>query len=193
MLGTDVTVEGKYILDSSNRTAVTVDAFPTGIDHRRFLATLGSAEFKDKVIELQRRFDGRALVLGIDRMDYVKGIPHKLKAIESFLRAHPQWTGKIVLLQIAVPSRTEVPGYQKLRNNVHRLVTRINGEFGTLDNVPIHYLDQSMKFPELCALYYRADSMVVTSLRDGMSLVSFESPTNDEVISQHPIDFRPQA
>ena len=90
------------------------------------------------------------------------------------LRAHPQWMGKIVLLQIAVPSRTEVPGYQKLRNNVHKLVGRINGEFGSLDNVPIHYLDQSMTFPELCALYFRADCMFVTSLRDGMNLVSFE-------------------
>lgn len=80
----------------------------------------------------------------------------------------------IVSVQIAVPSRTEVPGYQKLRNNVHKLVGRINGEFGTLDNVPIHYLDQSMTFPELCALYFRADIMFVTSLRDGMNLVSFE-------------------
>ena len=114
------------------------------------------------------------MLLGIDRLDYVKGIPHKLKAIESFLRAHPSWMGKIVLLQIAVPSRSEVPGYQKLRNNVHKLVGRINGEFGTLDNVPIHYLDQSMTFPELCALYFRADIMFVTSLRDGMNLVSFE-------------------
>ena len=82
--------------------------------------------------------------------------------------------GKIVLLQIAVPSRGEVPGYQKLRSNVHKLVSRINGEYGTLEDVPIHYLDQSMKFEELCALYFRAEVMFVTSLRDGMNLVSFE-------------------
>jgi len=73
-----------------------------------------------------------------------------------------------------VPSRAEVAGYQKLRSNVHRLVSRINGTYGTLDDVPIHYLDQSMAFPELCALYYRADIMFVTSLRDGMNLVAFE-------------------
>ena len=87
-------------------------------------------------------------MLGIDRLDYVKGIPHKLKAVEKFLQQHPSWMGKIVLVQIAVPSRTEVPGYQKLRNNVHKLVGRINGEFGTLEDVPIHYLDQSMSFQE---------------------------------------------
>ena len=67
-----------------------------------------------------------------------------------------------------------MPGYQKLRSNVHKLVSRINGEYGTLEDVPIHYLDQSMKFEELCALYFRAEVMFVTSLRDGMNLVSFE-------------------
>jgi len=114
------------------------------------------------------------VLLGIDRLDYVKGIPHKLKAVEHFLEQNPKWRGKLVLLQIAVPSRTEVHGYQKLRSNVHRLVSRINGRFGTLQDVPIHYLDQSMTFNELCALYFRADIMFVTSLRDGMNLVSFE-------------------
>ena len=94
--------------------------------------------------------------------------------MEKFLQTNPKMKGKIVLLQIAVPSRGEVPGYQKLRSNVHKLVSRINGEYGTLEDVPIHYLDQSMKFEELCALYFRAEVMFVTSLRDGMNLVSFE-------------------
>ena len=87
---------------------------------------------------------------------------------------YPSMANKIVLVQIAVPSRVDVPGYQKLRSNVHRLVTRINGEFGSLEDVPIHYLDQHMGFEELCALYFRAEVMFVTSLRDGMNLVSFE-------------------
>ena len=129
---------------------------------------------KDKVIDLQRRFDGKKVLLGIDRLDYVKGIPHKLKAVEKFLQMYPSMANKIVLVQIAVPSRVDVPGYQKLRSNVHRLVTRINGEFGSLEDVPIHYLDQPISFDELVALYFRADIMFVTSLRDGMNLVSFE-------------------
>ena len=153
------------IFDHATRRSIAVDAFPIGIEPSKFEACLETALVKDKIIDLQKRFDGKKVLLGIDRLDYVKGIPHKLKAIECFLRAHPSWRGKIVLLQIAVPSRTEVPGYQKLRNNVHKLVGRINGEFGSLDNVPIHYLDQSMSFQELCALYFRADIMFVTSLR----------------------------
>ena len=169
-----VTEGNEGIFDHASRRSISVDAFPIGIEPLRFETCLETAAVKDKIIDLNRRFDGKKVLLGIDRLDYVKGIPHKLKALESFLRAHPQWMGKVVLLQIAVPSRSEVPGYQKLRNNVHKQVSRINGEFGTLDNVPIHYLDQSMSFPELCALYFRADVMFVTSLRDGMNLVSFE-------------------
>ena len=65
------------------------------------------------------------------------GIPHKLKALELFLQTYPQWRGKVVLLQIAVPSRAEVAGYQKLRSNVHRLVSRINGSFGSLEGAPV--------------------------------------------------------
>ena len=73
------------------------------------------------------------MLLGIDRLDYVKGIPHKLKALEYFLGNYPAWRGKVVLVQIAVPSRTEVAGYQKLRANVHRLVSRINGSINKDD------------------------------------------------------------
>ena len=92
VLGTDISVESNYILDSSKRTAVTVDAFPTGIDTALFLDMINSTQLKDKVIELQRRFDGKSLVLGIDRMDYVKGIPHKLIALEVLTRV--PWMGE---------------------------------------------------------------------------------------------------
>jgi len=169
-----VTEGNEGIYSHATRRSTAVDAFPIGIDPQKFYDTLQTGPVKDKIIELQRRFDGKKVILGIDRLDYVKGIPHKLKAVEKFLQKNPKMKGKIVLLQIAVPSRGEVPGYQKLRSNVHKLVSRINGEYGTLEDVPIHYLDQSMRFEELCALYFRAEVMFVTSLRDGMNLVSFE-------------------
>jgi len=171
---TGITEGNDGIFDHASRRSICVDTFPIGIEPQRFEHALETPQVKDKIIEMQRRFDGKKVLLGIDRLDYVKGIPHKLKALEYFLQTYPQWRGKVVLLQIAVPSRQEVPGYQKLRSNVHRSVSRINGAFGSLDDVPIHYLDQSMGFPELCALYFRADIMFVTSLRDGMNLVSFE-------------------
>ena len=141
---TGITEGNDGIFDHTSRRSIVVDTFPIGIDPRRFEEALETAAVKDKIIEMQRRFDGKKVLLGIDRLDYVKGIPHKLKALESFLQTYPQWRGKLVLLQIAVPSRVEVPGYQKLRSNVHRLVSRINGSFGSLEDVPIHYLDQHM-------------------------------------------------
>lgn len=94
--------------------------------------------------------------------------------MEKFLERNPHWIGKFVLVQIAVPSREEVPEYQRLRTVTHQLVGRINGRFGALDHVPIHYLDQSIPFQKMCALYRLADVAMVTSLRDGMNLVSFE-------------------
>ena len=83
----------------------------------------------------------------------IKGIPQKLLAYERFLQEHAEWREKVLLVQIAVPSRTDVPEYQKLRSMVHEIVGRINGAFGTLTYVPIHHLDRQLNFHELCALY----------------------------------------
>lgn len=120
------------------------------------------------------QFAGKKVFLGIDRLDYVKGIPHKLYALERFLDKNPHWRGKVVLVQIAVPSREDVPMYQRLRRQTHELVGQINGKYGNIDSVPIHYLDQSVDFHRMCALYRLADLALVTSLRDGMNLVSYE-------------------
>jgi len=174
VLGTDVNVESTYILDSLSLTAVTVDAFPAGIDCAKFERMLESAELKDKVIELQRRFDGKKLLLGVDRMDYIKGIPHKLIALETFLEHNPQWAHKIQLVQIATPVRGDTTRYHKLSNKVHKLVGRINGRFGTLEHAPIHYLDQPISTCDMCALCFLADVALITSLREGMSQVAFE-------------------
>ena len=110
-----------------------------------------------QVIELQRRFDGKKIVLGIDRMDYIKGIPHKLLAIDKFLSAHPSWAGKIQLVQIATPiMRGDTARYVKLRNKVHKLVGQINGRFSTLAHAPIHYLDQPISPCDVAALCFLA-------------------------------------
>ena len=167
-----------------------VDAFPIGIDPRRFRRGLESPRVKERISQLRKQFEGVSLLLGVDRVDYIKGIPQKLLAMESLLAQRPELVGKVVLLQIAVPTRTEVPEYQKLRSVAHRLVGRINGRFGTPSYTPIHYLDQSIEFEEMVALYHVADVCIVTSLRDGMNLVSYEyiacqdpapSPVDDEL------------
>ncbi|PKI60064.1 hypothetical protein CRG98_019549 [Punica granatum] len=113
-------------------------------------------------------------MLGVDRLDMIKGIPQKILAFEKFLEENRDWHDKVVLLQIAVPTRTDVPEYQKLTSQVHEIVGRINGRFGTLTAVPIHHLDRSLDFYKLCALYAVTDVALVTSLRDGMNLVSYE-------------------
>nr|GMC72629.1 alpha,alpha-trehalose-phosphate synthase [UDP-forming] 1 isoform X1 [Ipomoea batatas]GMC74753.1 alpha,alpha-trehalose-phosphate synthase [UDP-forming] 1 isoform X1 [Ipomoea batatas]GME09426.1 alpha,alpha-trehalose-phosphate synthase [UDP-forming] 1 isoform X1 [Ipomoea batatas]GME09432.1 alpha,alpha-trehalose-phosphate synthase [UDP-forming] 1 isoform X1 [Ipomoea batatas]GME13088.1 alpha,alpha-trehalose-phosphate synthase [UDP-forming] 1 isoform X1 [Ipomoea batatas] len=92
-------------------------------------------------------------MLGVDRLDMIKGIPQKILAFEKFLEENQHWRDKVVLLQIAVPTRTDVPEYQKLTSQVHEIVGRINGRFGSLSAVPIHHLDRSLDFGALCALY----------------------------------------
>ncbi|KAK9055945.1 hypothetical protein SSX86_027032 [Deinandra increscens subsp. villosa] len=151
-----------------------VAAFPIGIDSDRFISAIQLPQVKNHIKEFEGRFGGRKVMLGVDRLDMIKGIPQKLLAFENFLEENPKWHDKVVLLQIAVPTRTDVPEYQKLTCQVHEIVGRINGRFGTLTSVPIHHLDRSLDFHALCALYAITDVALITSLRDGMNLVSYE-------------------
>uniref|UniRef100_A0A7N0RES1 alpha,alpha-trehalose-phosphate synthase (UDP-forming) n=1 Tax=Kalanchoe fedtschenkoi TaxID=63787 RepID=A0A7N0RES1_KALFE len=170
ILGLEGTPEG--VEDQGKLTRVA--AFPIGIDADRFTRALELPQVQQHMRELMGRFAGRKLMLGVDRLDMIKGIPQKLLAFEKFLEENPRWHDKVILLQIAVPTRTDVPEYQKLTSEVHEIVGRINGRFGTLTAVPIHHLDRSLDFYALCALYAVTDVALVTSLRDGMNLVSYE-------------------
>lgn len=170
ILGLEGTPEG--VEDQGRLTRVA--AFPIGIDSDRFIRALEATPVQDNIRELAERFKGRKVMLGVDRLDMIKGIPQKILAFEKFLEENPDWRDKVVLLQIAVPTRTDVPEYQKLTSQVHEIVGRINGRFGTLSAVPIHHLDRSLDFHALCALYAITDVALVTSLRDGMNLVSYE-------------------
>ncbi|KAJ1263682.1 hypothetical protein BS78_09G204700 [Paspalum vaginatum] len=170
ILGLEGTPEG--VEDQGRLTRVA--AFPIGIDSDRFKRALELPGVQRHISELTQRFAGRKVMLGVDRLDMIKGIPQKILAFEKFLEENPPWREKVVLLQIAVPTRTDVPEYQKLTSQVHEIVGRINGRFGTLTAVPIHHLDRSLDFHALCALYAVTDVALVTSLRDGMNLVSYE-------------------
>ncbi|KAF8754118.1 Glycosyltransferase family 20 [Rhizoctonia solani] len=125
---------------------------------------------KERVTALEQRFKGVKIIVGVDRLDYIKGVPQKLHALEVFLTEHPEWIGKVVLVQLAVPSRQDVEEYQNLRSTVNELVGRINGRFGTVEFMPIHFMHKSLAFDELCALYAVSDVCLVTSTRDGMNL-----------------------
>ncbi|RDL31794.1 Trehalose-6-phosphate synthase [Venustampulla echinocandica] len=157
-----------------NKRYVTVAAFPIGIDPDKFVEELKKQSVQDRIAVLERKFKGVKLIVGVDRLDYIKGVPQKLHALEVFLTEHPEWVGKIVLVQVAVPSRQDVEEYQNLRAVVNELVGRINGKFGTVEFMPIHFLHQSVPFDELTALYAVSDACMVSSTRDGMNLVSYE-------------------
>ncbi|KAL1299779.1 alpha,alpha-trehalose-phosphate synthase [UDP-forming] 1 isoform X1 [Arachis ipaensis] len=170
ILGLEGTPEGVEYQGKLTRVA----AFPIGIDSHRFKRALELPEVQKHIKDLEERFKHRKVMLGVDRLDMIKGIPQKILAFEKFLEENPDWREKVVLLQIAVPTRTDVPEYQKLTSQVHEIVGRINGRFGSLTAVPIHHLDRSLDFYALCALYAVTDVALVTSLRDGMNLVSYE-------------------
>ncbi|QKX53780.1 uncharacterized protein TRUGW13939_00860 [Talaromyces rugulosus] len=154
--------------------SVAVGAFPIGIDPEKFLDGLKTPKVQSRIASLEAKFQGMKLMVSVDRLDYIKGIPQKLHAFEVFLSNHPEWVGKVVLVQVAVPSRQDVEEYQNLRAVVNELVGRINGRFGTVDYMPIHFMHKSVNFDELLALYAVSDACVVSSTRDGMNLVSFE-------------------
>jgi trehalose 6-phosphate synthase/phosphatase len=114
------------------------------------------------------------LLVGIDRLDYSKGIPRRLLAFERLLQLHPEWRGRVHLVQVAVPSRGGVGSYRRFRREVEELVGRINGDHATPTWTPVRYLYRSVPMQTLLALYRAADVMLVTPLRDGMNLVAKE-------------------
>ena len=114
------------------KRTIGVGAFPIGIDPERFRETLATREVQSRIQELQERFNDKIVMVGVDRMDYVKGLPQKLRAFENFLEDHPEFVGKVKFIQVAVPSRGDVEVYQNLRAMVNELVGRINRRFGMI-------------------------------------------------------------
>jgi trehalose 6-phosphate synthase/phosphatase len=144
-----------------------------GIDAETFATMAGKPEVAGEVKQLRGQDDLKLLV-GVDRLDYTKGIPRRLLAYERMLDKHPEFREKVRLIQVAVPSRTGVEAYQEFRSLVEGLVGRINGSFGTPSWVPVNYIYRSLSERELVVLYRAADVMLVTPLRDGMNLVAKE-------------------
>ncbi|MEO8207922.1 MAG: bifunctional alpha,alpha-trehalose-phosphate synthase (UDP-forming)/trehalose-phosphatase, partial [Chloroflexota bacterium] len=154
---------------------VSLEAHPIGIvtDEWDRLVTEDRGVAK-RIADLEARHTGRQLVLAVDRLDYTKGIPERLRAFRHFLKTRPEWRGRVTLLQVAVPSRERIPRYIELRREVSELVGEINGELGTATWNPVIYLRRSVSRSELAALYAAADVAWIASLRDGMNLVAKE-------------------
>ncbi|MGH3713550.1 MAG: alpha,alpha-trehalose-phosphate synthase (UDP-forming) [Micromonosporaceae bacterium] len=154
---------------------VRAGAFPISINVTEMeqLATSDATQSRAKQIRTELG-DPECLILGVDRLDYTKGIEHRLMAYEELLSEGKLSVPEAVMVQVATPSRERVEHYQVLRENVERQVGRINGDYGRVGVPAVHYLHQSYSRGELAALYSAADVMMVTPLRDGMNLVAKE-------------------
>jgi trehalose 6-phosphate synthase/phosphatase len=154
---------------------VRLDALPIGIAADDFGTLLTKNEgTRKQLAELKQRFKYRKIILAVDRLDYTKGIPERLRAYRRFLTDFPEWRNKVVLFQIAVPSRERVPKYSRLRKEVDELIGEINGDWSTPEWSPIVYVRRGLPQSELAALYAAADVALVTPLRDGLNLVAKE-------------------
>lgn len=168
-----------------NKTKLGV--YPVSIDTQDFTKKAESKKTEKSIEQYGLEENGMKYILGVDRLDYSKGLLLKLEAYQKFLRDNPKYVGKVQLIQIAVPSRTEVPEYIKLRHDVERLVSEINGEFSKINYIPVKYIFNSVSVHELMALYRACDILLVTSKRDGMNLVCLEyiatqDPNNPGVV-----------
>ena len=149
-------------------------AFPIGIDWNEFVDVARSVTAEVRVAQLREDMRGQQVVLGVDRLDYTKGIPDRLHAFHHALRRYPELRRKATLIQVVVPSREKVPEYATLRSQIERAVSQINGEFGQPGWTPIQYLFRNLPRRELIAYYRLADVALVTPLKDGMNLVAKE-------------------
>jgi trehalose 6-phosphate synthase/phosphatase len=152
---------------------VRLGVFPMGIDVASFAAP-DDGEAAREIAAAVKPDPSARILLGIDRLDYTKGIRRRLLAFGRFLEKYPEWKGRVRFVQVAVPSREKVDEYVRFRREVDEIVGRVNGAHATLAGPPVHYLHRSFDARELRALYRAADVCVVTPLRDGMNLVAKE-------------------
>lgn len=164
---------GMYVIERDGH-AVQAGAFPIGIDYEEFAGPARDPAVTERVKELRREMPTPQVLLGVDRLDYTKGILYRLRAFELALKRHPELHRLVTLFQVVIPSRQGVQEYQELQAQIERQVTQINGAYTEPGWVPIHYVFRSVERRELIAFYRTADVALVTPLKDGMNLVSKE-------------------
>ncbi len=156
-------------------------ALPMGIDYKGVQKIVGKQRARETARRIREEIGAEHIILGVDRLDYSKGITERLAAIERFLEENPSYIGKISFVQISVPTRVQLLDYVKMKIEVENAVSRINERFSRRGWLPIHYYFRSLPFEELISYYLAADICLITPLRDGMNLVAKEY-----VVSQDP-------
>ena len=169
-------------IDDSGRLAririegrcIRIGYFPVSIDAGSFVRTAESEAVTETCRLIHQQFGDQKIALGIDRLDYTKGITYRLHAFRRMLEAHPELHERISLVQIVVPSRREIPEYVQLKQEIERLVGEVNEQFTRSGWVPIHYQFRSLQRVELIAYYRTAEIALITPIKDGMNLVAKE-------------------
>ncbi|MCL4116847.1 UNVERIFIED_CONTAM: hypothetical protein GTU68_064901, partial [Idotea baltica] len=161
-------VDREYMLVEHNLRTVSVNPLPISIPYERFMKL---AENAPVVVKNRAK---EQLLLGIDRLDYTKGLVHRIRAFERLLERYPEHRNHVTFLQVAVPSRTDVKEYQELKEELDQLIGSVNGRFSTANWSPIRYIYGCVSQDQLAAFYRDASVCVVTPLRDGMNLVAKE-------------------
>ncbi|MDH4225663.1 MAG: trehalose-6-phosphate synthase [Deltaproteobacteria bacterium] len=172
----DVAVGGKgqvLTLRVGERT-LRVGNFPIGIDYQSFVSQAASPEVTDRAWEVHQLLPERQLILGVDRLDYTKGIPYRLDGFRRALKDYPELRGQVTFIQVVVPSREDTPAYSALKMEIEGLVGEINGEYTVPGWVPIHYQFRHLTRTELLAYYRTCEIALITPLEDGMNLVCKE-------------------
>ena len=160
-------------LNVDNRT-IKCDTFPMGIDYKRYSDYMDNKKITREIESFNQNINGKKMILSMDRLDFTKGIIERLNSFERFLEKYPEFHGKVQMVIVTVPSRTQVDTYIKLRKHINEQVGRINGRYNTLSWSPIQYLYRSLPFEMIMTLYHCADVCLVTPLRDGMNLIAKE-------------------
>lgn len=153
---------------------IQVGAWPISVDFKRIETLARRLSFQKKARKIRDNFNANKIVLGVDRLDYTKGILERLFAIDRFFLKHPKYRGKVSFIQVAAPSRSQVGSYRELRGKIDRIVGNINGKYAQLGWSPVYYFYKGFSFEEVLHLYLAADIALVTPLIDGMNLVAKE-------------------
>ncbi|HEX6141162.1 MAG TPA: alpha,alpha-trehalose-phosphate synthase (UDP-forming) [Geminicoccaceae bacterium] len=161
------------LVNAFGRTLRAMD-IPIGIDTDGFAQMADSAEAVRSSQRLSRSLLGRSLIIGVDRLDYTKGITERLRAYEALLQSHPEHRGQVTFVQISAPSREDVPEYLEMRRQVEATSGRVNGQFSEFDWMPIRYINRSFTRRTLAGFFRLSRIGMVTPLRDGMNLVAKE-------------------
>ena len=167
-----IEVGGGWMEVRGNR--VRTDVFPIGIDADRFAGFAKSVEARGRLAQIRARLHGRKLIIGVDRLDYSKGLPERFRAFGRMLEDDPESRGNVSLVQVAPLSRSEVSAYAALRRELEELAGNINGTYGQLDWTPIQIMTRAFSRKGLAGLFRASHAALVTPLRDGMNLVAKE-------------------